>query len=74
MNAPAEDAAPPAMFRYALAAGLNGHPEVAARTLAQLCSIHPLTRCEEARDGWRTLQERYPELREVPPPALPTRH
>jgi len=65
---------PPAMFRYALAAGLNGHPEVAARTLAQLCSIHPLTRCEEARDGWRTLQERYPELREVPPPALPTRH
>ena len=62
---------PPAMFRYALAAGLNGQPDVATRTLAQLCSIHPLPRCEEAREGWRALQERYPELRAVPPPALP---
>lgn len=63
---------PPAMLRYAIAAGLNGQPEVAARTLARLCRIHPRVRCEEARAGWQALQQRDPELRAVPlPPDLP---
>jgi len=59
---------PPAMFRYAIAAGLNGQPEVAARTLARLCRIHPRARCDEARESWRTMQQRDAELRAVPLP------
>lgn len=53
---------PPVMFRYALAAGLNGQPALAQLTLARLCRIHEPERCAEARSGWATLQERYPQL------------
>lgn len=56
---------PPSMFRYALAAGLNGEPEQAARTLARLCRIHPPERCDEGREAWTGLQQRYPALLEV---------
>lgn len=57
--------APPMMLRYAIAAGLNGRPEEAARTLAILCRIHPVARCDEGRDAWRTAGAQYPELRPV---------
>jgi O-antigen ligase len=53
---------PPAMFRYALAAGLNGQPEVASDTLGRLCRIHPAPRCDEGREAWAGLQQRYPQL------------
>jgi len=53
---------PPVMFRYALAAGLNGQPEVAQQTLARLCRIHEPQRCVEAHEGWAGLQVRYPQL------------
>ncbi|WP_162143880.1 PglL family O-oligosaccharyltransferase [Acidovorax sp. JHL-9] len=53
---------PPVMFRYALAAGLNGQPEVAQQTLARLCRIHEPPRCTEAREGWAELQVRYLQL------------
>lgn len=53
---------PPVLFRYALAAGLNGQPEVAVMTLQRLCRIYNQDRCAEARDGWTKLQERYPQL------------
>ncbi|NMM19473.1 MAG: hypothetical protein HHJ15_05905 [Rhodoferax sp.] len=53
---------PPVLFRYALAAGLNGQPEIAQQTLARLCRIHPPARCSEAREGWTALQVRYPQL------------
>ena len=53
---------PPVLFRYALAAGLNGQPEIAQQTLARLCRIHPPARCHEAREGWTALQVRYPQL------------
>lgn len=56
---------PPALFRYALAAGLNGQPDVAEITLRRLCHIHPPLRCEEAREAWRVLQARYNVLNEV---------
>ncbi|HEY9209727.1 Wzy polymerase domain-containing protein [Acidovorax sp.] len=58
---------PPVMFRYALAAGLNGQPEVAQQTLARLCRIHEPQRCVEAYEGWAVLQGRYPQL---PPFAI----
>lgn len=53
---------PPTLFRYALAAGLNGQPEVARETLARICRIHEPQRCIEAREGWAALQMRYPQL------------
>ncbi len=60
---------PPVMFRYALAAGLNGQPEIASQTLARLCRIHPRERCEEAREGWGALQRQYPQLTNVTVPG-----
>lgn len=65
---------PPVMFRSALVAGLHGRPDEAARTLTQLCRIHPAKRCREAWEGWQELMARYPELRPFPiaePPAPP---
>ena len=60
---------PPAMLRYALAAGLNGRPDEAALTLARLCHLHPAERCDEGRASWHSAQEKYPALRAV---AFPT--
>lgn len=62
---------PPAMLRYALAAGLNGDPVGARQTLARLCSIHLPARCNEARASWRAAQERYPVLAGIHVPATP---
>ena len=59
---------PSAMLRSALVAGLNGRPAEARLTLAQICSMHPTARCDEARESWLTLQTRYPVLFNVPLP------
>ena len=56
---------PPVMFRYALAAGLNGQPEISQQTLQRLCRIHGPQRCMEARDGWKALQAQYPQLQDM---------
>ena len=62
---------PPSLFRLAVVLGINGHADEAARTLALLCQIHPLTRCIEAQDAWRAMQLRYTSLNAIPPPRLP---
>ena len=49
---------PPAMFRYALAAGLSDQPEVASRTPGRLSRIHPAPRRDEGQEAWATLQQR----------------
>lgn len=59
---------PPVMFRYALAAGLNGQPEAANLVLRKICRIHPVARCIEARDGWQVLQSEYPQLTAITAP------
>lgn len=59
---------PPALLRYALAAGLNGRDDEARRALTALCHMHPAARCEEGRSAWRVAQERYPEIRSISPP------
>lgn len=59
---------PSVLFRYALAAGLNGQPEVAREALARICHIHPPVRCLEAHEGWVALQVRYPQLADVMAP------
>ena len=62
---------PPSMFRYALALGLNGHPDEAALTLKRLCRMHAIARCREAREGWEAGQGKFPALRAVAAPTLP---
>lgn len=62
------NAYPPAMMRFALAAGLNGHGEEAALTLQRLCHIHPPARCEEARESWRAAQSKFAVLASIPAP------
>ena len=61
-------AGPPAMLRFALAAGLNGRPREAADTLARLCKMNVVMRCDEARDSWTKLQAQHPILSAVPLP------
>lgn len=59
---------PPALYRYALALGLNHRPEEAGRELLRLRQLHPEARIEEAREGWRALSVRYPQLQRVSVP------
>jgi len=56
------------LLRYALAAGLNGRPEIARATLDRICKIHAPIRCREARESWIELQKRYPELMNIAAP------
>jgi O-antigen ligase len=62
---------PPAMFRYALAAGLNGQPDAAAATIARLCRMHAPPRCEEAIEGWALARQKFPQLQPLPASARP---
>ncbi|MCW5661002.1 MAG: O-antigen ligase C-terminal domain-containing protein [Burkholderiaceae bacterium] len=58
-------AAPPAMLRYALAAGLNGRADESARTLALICKMHQPVRCKEGQDSWRAAQQQHPQLKSI---------
>ena len=62
---------PPALFRFAMAAGLNGRPEQARVTLVRLCNMHNAPRCDEGRRSWSAAQERNGVLRAIPFPATP---
>lgn len=62
---------PPAMFRYALAAGLNGQPDAAAATIARLCRMHAPPRCDEAIEGWALARQKFPQLQPLPASARP---
>jgi len=60
------------MFRYALAAGLNRQPEIAATTLARVCRVHSLRQCTDVRDRWQELANgQYPQLKSIAVPPLP---
>jgi len=59
---------PPAMMRFAVAAGLNDRKPAAALTLMRLCSMHPPPRCDEGRQAWQAAQQRWPTLMDVPLP------
>jgi O-antigen ligase len=60
------------LFRYAVAAGLNGRPEVAQTALAQICRIHAPLRCKEFRENWIALGGRYPQLMDIKLPEVET--
>jgi hypothetical protein len=59
---------PPAMLRYAVAAGLNQQHDEASRTLRAICAIHPPLRCAEARESWQAARAQYQTLHPIPVP------
>lgn len=59
---------PPLLLRQALIAGLHGDIAGSERQLALVCSLHSPTRCQEGRDSWGQLQQRYPALKAVRTP------
>jgi len=59
---------PPALFRLALAQGLNGHPVQAREHLRGLCNTNWPTACDEAGESWREVQRKYPQLRDITMP------
>ena len=63
--------APPTLLRYAVATGLNGQPDVAARTLVQLCNMHKTASCNEGRTSWAALGAQFPQLQDIPYPRTP---
>lgn len=54
-----------AMFRYALATALNGHPDNARHTLETLCNLHGKERCDEGREAWEELRKKHPQVSSV---------
>jgi O-antigen ligase len=58
--------APPAvLIRYALAAGLNGRPDDAARFLRYICHTGTQANCKQGSEAWHVAQERYPGLSSI---------
>ncbi len=63
----------PSQFRSALAHGLNNRPDIAARELQRLCSLHTALRCRDQLDAWHELtRTKYPQLAEIPLPKTST--
>jgi len=61
---------PSTLFRYAVAAALNGQPSQARQAMIVLCRIHPTERCVEGRDAWAALTVQYPELKTIAWPEI----
>lgn len=61
---------PPVLFRYALAAGLNGEAMAASFALQRICQTHNESMCAETRENWVLMRAKYSQLNEV---ALPYR-
>jgi hypothetical protein len=56
---------PPAMFRYALALGLNHRYEEASLELKRLQQLHPPVHSKQARKDWKIMTSQYPVLANV---------
>jgi O-antigen ligase len=55
----------------AVAAGLNGKPEVARDALARMCHMVPPSRCRDALSTWRQLSASSPVLSAIDLPKVP---
>lgn len=64
-------AAPGALERYALAAGLNGRPDEALRALSLMCRMSLPRHCDRARVVWQQRAAHHPALLAVPYPTTP---
>jgi len=62
-------AMPPALMRWALAAGLNGRASESVHTLRLLCAMHSPERCDEGRAGWAVARQTWKQLPEFPADA-----
>ncbi len=62
---------PPALTRYAFAAGLNGRADEASRALKILCYVHQPRHCDDARKRWEKSVEEHPTLAAIPFPPTP---
>lgn len=57
-------------YRSALAHGLNGRPDIAARELQRLCSLQKIRKCQQYLNEWHELQKTtYPDLANVTLPV-----
>jgi O-antigen ligase len=63
---------PPALTRYAFAAGLNGRADEASRALKILCYEHLPRHCDDARKRWEKAVEQHPTLAAIPFPPTPS--
>ena len=64
---------PPALTRYAVAAGLNGRADEASRSLKSLCRVHLPRHCDDTRKRWANLVEQHPMLAAISFPQTPQR-
>lgn len=64
-------ATPPALLRYAAATGVRGDSTEAMHTLQILCSISLPKYCDEGREKWTQMSERFPALLQVAFPQTP---
>lgn len=56
----------PALFRYAIASGLNGRPNDAINALRRICKTSSIANCTESRSNWNKLRVKYDFLPEYP--------
>jgi hypothetical protein len=59
------------LYRYAMAAALNGRQNEARGVLITICNLHIKQRCDEGREGWAELGERFPQAEAVSYPSGP---
>lgn len=60
------------LFRYALAAGINGKEGEAVLALNRLCKTHPVATCRQALERWDVLsEEKYFSLSLIARPRFP---
>jgi Virulence factor membrane-bound polymerase, C-terminal len=63
--------APGALERYAVAAGLNGRPDEAERSLQLMCRMAQARHCDRARVAWEQRAVTYAALRTIAYPPTP---
>lgn len=56
----------PALFRYALATGLNGRPQEAINALRRICKTSSHKNCLESKENWEMLRLEHKDLPEYP--------
>ena len=56
----------PALFRYAIAAGLNDRPQDAMNALIRICKTSSAFNCSDSEDNWNNLKKKYDNLPDFP--------
>lgn len=56
----------PALFRYAIAAGLNNRPQDAINALIRICKTSSSFNCSDSENNWNNLRLKYDSLPDFP--------